>query len=361
MPPRDSYRAALLRARIRQGQIDERSARLIIAALEQYGRRIEAGLGDLPRGRAEAESLAASIILDAAGHLDRALAAITGDARELAFDVILELWERAGREAAAASNIPANVLGAVRTPPLSMLGAFENISPAGTWRTLIRTHVRNAAQEAHRIVRLAIAEGADPTELARRLRRYVTGSESFGPLFESVPTATGDVLKLDMRKLPRTLRGAARQMEYNARRIAFTEAHNARAEAEIQHFATDPMVKAVRWTLAPDRGSAKVPDVCDVLAGADYYGLGPGVYPITKVPPKGHPFCRCETMPVIRGMSKMTDPKPDPARVLAYEDANIPNGMRLTPDQAKRVREAAARAVAFGERAAHEIERRRIA
>jgi hypothetical protein len=66
--------------------------------------------------------------------------------------------------------------------------------------------------------------------------------------------------------------------------------------------------------LSPFRGALDGPDVCDALAINDFYGLGPGVYPITAVPPPSHPFCRCERVPLLRAPELAVEPKPDPAR-----------------------------------------------
>lgn len=199
---------------------------------------------------------------------------------------------------------------------------------------------------------LATQAGVGQEELARRLRRYVTGSEKFAPLFTEVPTQQGTVAKLDLRKIPKEDLGATQQMVHNARRIAFSEPHNARAEAEIGHMRTDPFVEAVRWTLSPVRSTVgwAAPDECDYLAVNNVWGLGPGIYPVDRVPPPPHPWDRCEKMPVLRPPARMEHPKPhgfEPKRDSVVDGGDIPNERRVTPAAAERIRQNAWEAIRF--------------
>lgn len=205
----------------------------------------------------------------------------------------------------------------VPPPDIRAAGAYaaritaQTPSVAAAFRTLAG-HVENGADQVDYILQRAILERADPTALARRLRGYVAGSERFGTHVIEVKDKAGKVIgrKIDLRKLPADQRDAARRMTYNAERIAITEMHNAAHEATVQAMKAAPMVDAVTWTLAKDRGKTDIPDECDVLALTDYYGLGPGNYPVEAVPAKPHPFDRCYTIPVIRDFEDWTKPKP---------------------------------------------------
>ena len=206
------------------------------------------------------------------------------------------------------------------TPPPNLRAASayaarltrDSETVAGAFRTIGR-HVDNAAGQVDYILTRGIMERADPLALARRMRGYMTGSEQFGSHVVVIRDKAGKVTarKIDLRKLPPELRDAGRRVAYNAERVAITEMHNAAHEATVQAMQTAPMVEAVTWTLSRDRGRTNVPDECDVLAKADYYGLGPGVYPVGSVPAKPHPFDRCYTIPVIRDPDEWSDPKPD--------------------------------------------------
>lgn len=343
------YREAQLAARALMGDLDRRSATAILEALDAWATGIEAALAFEGRRRSQLSLRRTLAILeDLSRQLESLLILATEENRVLTFREVLELWRESGARAAATVGVPLAAFGGVATPPLTLLGAFESANSPVPWRTLIRGHVANAREEVARIVRLGLVENVGPDELARRIRRYVQGAEPLQDLFVDVPTRTGTVSKIDLRKVPRQFRGQARQMKFNAERIAFSEVHNARHEAEVQHLFEDPLVAAVRWRLSPDRGSLDPPDECDVLATADYYGMGPGIYPVDKVPGIPHPFDRCENEAVVRSSLQMDQPKRSPARVLAMTKAEVPSSRRLSRKRIRRIQAAADSAVRLG-------------
>ncbi len=229
------------------------------------------------------------------------------ESRDVMFSDSLDIWERAG------SNVAKSVgIGRVRPAALTLAGAYANMGTV-PYATALQFSAFTAGEDLARIMRLGLLEGAGADELARRIRGYATGSEPWKGSFELAKTGTGEVFKLDLRKLPASERLGARKMVQNARRIAFSEVHNARAEAEVMTFLRDPLVRYVRWELSPDRGASfSPPDECDVLATADYFGLGAGIYPADAVPAPPHPYDRCERVPVLRGVKQALEPKPSP-------------------------------------------------
>ena len=72
--------------------------------------------------------------------------------------------------------------------------------------------------------------------------------------------------------------------------IARTEGMAAQAQAYVESTQGEEWVKGYRWNLNP---AHKRPDVCDVMASQDNYGLGPGGYPPDAVPPLAHPNDLC--------------------------------------------------------------------
>ena len=83
---------------------------------------------------------------------------------------------------------------------------------------------------------------------------------------------------------------------YNAERIARTEMARAYADGQMNRYAHDDDVVALKWTL-----SSRHPryDICDFYANADLYGLGKGIYPKNKFPKlPAHPHCMCRISPV---------------------------------------------------------------
>ena len=354
LPSPDAYRKAQLAARAASGGLQEQAIRNIIASLRRLSNELARQLATLENEtRAVQLARSSQIVRNVYTALNNRLGLIVGSDRALSFTTIRGIWDQAGIEAAQSVGVSGAVLGQISAPPITMVGAYESLAGAGqTWRTLLQGHVQNAAREANLIIRNGILSGVGPDELGRQLRPYVAGSENFQGLFERVGGATGEVRKLDLRTLPRELRGKAGQMVHNANRIAFSELHNARAEAQVEHFNADPLIAAVDWMLSPFRGpSAKIPDECDVLATANFYGLGPGRYPLNAVPVEPHPWGRCEQIPVTRSTRDMHRPKPQPGRLSRPRyDAVVQRGAG-TAKQWKAIQERAMRSVEFGEEA----------
>jgi hypothetical protein len=324
------YLDAVRRARAAVGALDVESAAAIAEAIRAYAEEIEAGLSSLTGRERDAAKRSAEIIRRAAMQMEASIADATARGVALAFSETLSVW-RAATEAVAASRIPDALLGAVRVPNVTVAASFEAVQPQAVWRTLLREHVVDAASEAAAVVREGLVAGLRPQEIAPKLRQYVQGAEELNVLFPDG--------KIDLRKVPKELKGAAKRMKYNSERIAFSEASNARAEAELRHFAADPLVETVRRETSPNRGKVEVPDICDVLATQDLYGLGPGVYPVDQVPPLPHPWCRCENVPIVRDVERAGEPKPNPSLRVAPSEVSIPGADRLTERGAARIRE----------------------
>jgi hypothetical protein len=82
---------------------------------------------------------------------------------------------------------------------------------------------------------------------------------------------------------------------YFARRIARTELFKAHVNVLQRRYMADDKLEYLQVRL-----SSKHPrkDICDYYAGADLYGLGPGVYPKAACPkPPFHPHCYCMITP----------------------------------------------------------------
>ena len=91
---------------------------------------------------------------------------------------------------------------------------------------------------------------------------------------------------------------------YVAERIARTEAGRAYFDGVIAKYKDNPLVIAYKWELA-SRHPAE--DICDMYAGADLFGLGPGIFPKKICPPMpAHPNCLCLLYPVFQGEADLT-------------------------------------------------------
>jgi len=190
-----------------------------------------------------------------------------------------------------------------------------------------------------------------PDKLARQLRPYVSGSKEFMAVAEGLDVNITDLRSLARQALhddrARTALNASRVMRHNSERISFSEVFNARGEAEVQHFAADPLVEAGRWVLSPDRGSLIGADECDALAATDFHGLGPGIYPVDQFPPHPHPWCRCEGEPVMRPYREIGQPKPMPGRQIPAARARLPRG--VSRQEATRIRDRLEQHLAISE------------
>lgn len=108
----------------------------------------------------------------------------------------------------------------------------------------------------------------------------------------------------------------------------------------------DPLIRAVKWELSPTHDHT---DECDLLADADWYGLGRGVYPVGRVPAPPHPFDACENRSLGRPSEQMDQPKPDPDRTLDASQADARGFDDLTENAADRARQRAEEAIQVGE------------
>jgi hypothetical protein len=81
---------------------------------------------------------------------------------------------------------------------------------------------------------------------------------------------------------------------YQARMMARHESVEAFRDVAIKQSQDQPWTVGVRWTLS---SAHPRPDVCDVYASADSYGLGPGGYPSDSVPAR-HPSCLCSMVSI---------------------------------------------------------------
>jgi len=100
-------------------------------------------------------------------------------------------------------------------------------------------------------------------------------------------------------------------INYNALRLARTEINNSYRETLIQGNARNPITKGVKWNLSDTH---PFPDVCDLFAGIDSFGLGVGVYPAMATP-IDHPNGLCFLTEELRSISEWKKPKPEYQRI----------------------------------------------
>jgi len=316
----------------REGALDAATVRAIAIDLEEFATSLAMGLSKLPAMQRAALKRAIAIIQASAEQLDRSLIARIGNARQISFSDTFRIMAQAQQAAAETVGVPFHDLGAIRIPRLADAHAFVSVAQVYDFRTLARAHVVGAAKEAVAIVRVGILQGTAPEEIARAIRPYMLGASG-------IPVSVAD-----LRRVPAEYRGQAKQLAYNANRIAYSETHAARMLAQAVRMRDDPFVAGGKWHTAPNRGKGLVPDICDVLRDADFFGLGPGVYPAGRIPAPPHPWDRCNVTVVPRVIQSGEDwrqPKPAPdsyPMILDPRTDELPHLNAMTPAARGRVR-----------------------
>lgn len=140
----------------------------------------------------------------------------------------------------------------------------------------------NARDNMRSIILDGVARGRDSVQVARDLEQYVK---------HGAATMAGDYPGM----MARIGKRAPKDLCYEAFRLARSEMSMAFMEGVYAAGKVNPAYKGVRWLLS---GSHPVPDICDDLASADLYGLGPGGYPAGDEPPYPHPNCLCTVAPM---------------------------------------------------------------
>ena len=147
-----------------------------------------------------------------------------------------------------------------------------------------------SARKAMRdVIQTGIASGRDVVQVARDLEGYVRN----GTLAEEYP----NMMERMGRRVPKNL-------SYEALRLARTEYGMAFNESVYSRGAINPAYLGSQYMLSD---SHPEPDICDDLASADLYGLGPGVYKKGEEPAHPHPNCLCYVVPVTLDRAEFVD------------------------------------------------------
>jgi len=227
---------------------------------------------------------------------------------------ILEEQRRAAREEAGAHEEAALaallLLGAGATAtalaevsgPLwgTQDGALSVAAPEGVGqsetsvRALVRSSIEDVAQDVDDILR---AVDGDEVDLDPDLSELLDGIDRSDPT-DVADAVTGAVAGEDvadaLRRVGQDVEARGGRLENNLRRILSHEVANAADDAGKRLAAQSGAVELVQWTLSFRHDSLdSSPDVCDVLAQADPFGFGPGLYHPEAVPVLPHPHCEC--------------------------------------------------------------------
>lgn len=325
-----------------------RMARLLAEALDRVFARYLGTAGGPPE---ITEDVARQMVAD----VERALTRYGLRARD---EVLDAMGRAAGMGAGAHTNALARLLDATGGEGPSAAASFSGVPAealerlaagreAGlTYRSLSRWNAQRNARAVNEALDRMVADGESWQTAARRIMHAVATGDSY---LEAVARDYGP--RGGLTRAAR-LRGVtadpeaaqvARRLGYDARRIAVTETNAAYREADNLAAARSPVLAGLRWTLSPRHPAW---DVCDVYAGLDLYGLGPGVFPGGKMPVTPHPFCACVPVPVLRPEGEWRKPKPGAGRPALRPILAVPSPASVTGRARQRAIHQALRDVA---------------
>lgn len=307
--PTSPYQQAILKSRRESYALSRKAITDVQRHVDAWARELQRLVRTAPDAATKARLQGTLVqVRTSAKSLESAIASTVESGVKVTYSTVLDAWQ--GAMQALMAREGAGALIGASLPHIDT--AAEYLAREHGYKTLVKTYARAASREVEQIISEALLRGTSQDVLARRLYAYVAGAEDYGKAFRDMKARGAEPVTLDLKAVAKDDRGAARQIEYNARRIATSEIANARTEAELRHFAADPLIYAVRRTLSPNRHSQKQPDVCDALARVDAYNMGRGVYPLRAVPPLAHPFDLCENIPLDRPVKEWGQKKPDP-------------------------------------------------
>ena len=122
---------------------------------------------------------------------------------------------------------------------------------------------------------------------------------------------------------------------YDSRRIAISEVNIAHFEADRLAAETSLVVQAVTWNLSGRHAAIGIACECDVLANADYHGLGPGVYYAENCPSRPHSYCGCPLGYVMRAPADWNKAKDIPREPIQLSESTIEDFLNQANEKAR--------------------------
>lgn len=207
------------------------------------------------------------------------------------------------------------LLSGANTAALSVV--LSRGGTANVLRSLTKYSMGRGLEDVDRFLARAALQGVSAGQATQDLAQMMGGTDLLRH-WHKLPSASrlqkGNLGKLDLRRygFDESEFPAARTMLYDARRIAVSEQNNALREVSRQATSRAGLIAAVQWQRSGVHDAIGVHCACDVLAEADTYGLGRGMYPPHKFPSAPHPICACcQGRVIARRPSEWTTPLPD--------------------------------------------------
>lgn len=270
---RARIKRATLEARRALHALDEEGA----AELERlYGQAAEALRAAIARHAGSDDSIALeemrSLLAQVEGIVGN-LAAVRDGVVRNAVDIAATMGAKgAGLEAAAAMRVAQEAVAQT----VNFMAADGLMLSDRLWRI-----DRGAREAVGRAVEMAVVQGHGATQAAREFleRGEAVPAEAAARLGAANGPALGN-------EAARLLTGEGQAL-YQATRVFRTEINRAHGEAFMSGSEGHPDFAGFRFKLSPNHPG---PDICDMLASQNLYGLGKGVYPTrAKCPWPAHP------------------------------------------------------------------------
>jgi len=172
------------------------------------------------------------------------------------------------------------------------------IGGAETMQTLVTRNVQEAADDIDDTIESAIGRGVSNQRLARDIANELArGDEDLQDLMRTMARDQGidvgpdaDPVEITEDELSR-----AKQLEYDARRIAVSEINSHYHEADVIAAIESPVIDLLQWRTSSQHTTDKryVPDICDFFENTDVQGYGEGLFHPAAAPSLVHPHCQC--------------------------------------------------------------------
>ena len=144
----------------------------------------------------------------------------------------------------------------------------------------------------NQVLSSGVARGQSAVDMSKELRRYLIDPE----ITPGTSWTTG---------VSKSVTGEG-TIHSRALTLARTEINNSYRESLVLANDLNPITLGVKWNLS---GSHPRPDICDVWAEGNFYGLGDGVYPADAAP-IDHPNGLCYMTEVLRPKEQWDEDKP---------------------------------------------------
>ncbi len=279
---------------------DGDAQRFLRQLYDEYARMLVRLVGDGSSGlitAARAEQLSRSLI-NRMRSLDTTLASAFDAARDSTFETVVSAHEAAIAAAGASVGIRvATTFADVPDLAVKLMMVRRGLGLATTFRTLANRRVTQAAADVDRLLISAVARGESERATRHELAFILGGNDP--RLLETLRHLgpgggrTRQAIQAGII-LPDVDVKAAKRLLSDSRRIAQTEINTAYSEADTVASMRSQVIAYLIWLLSEIHSSlSSAPDVCDVLAEQDWYGLGPGGFPPPAFPSPPHPYDQC--------------------------------------------------------------------